>query len=231
MRQRLALQPGRGRVQPGRARLYGVLMLAVLPASQVFAAECASGLGRGWPPALGNYGQAVETLFDGKAQPALSLVTLPKSGVESSVALLPGIQEQEWTLRYSRADKRVYNWNNSARGGGLELRVAQQPDQYQVSVPAALAQRLLRNWQAALDAAVPADRKAAALEGEVLSFQVDGQRFSGPRPDCGSGKLMMKQVALLIEASDTKESKLDRRWKDLDESLDELQQLLAGKAG
>ena len=42
---------------------------------------------------------------------------------------------------------------------------------------------------------------------------------------------MMKQVALLIEASDTKEKKLDRRWKDLDESLDELQQLLAGKAG
>ncbi|MGE8216954.1 MAG: hypothetical protein ACN6RD_12220 [Stenotrophomonas maltophilia] len=207
------------------------LMLAVLPASQAVAAECASGLGRGWPPAVGNYGQAVETLFEGKAQPALSLVTLPKSGVETGVALLPGTQEQEWTLRYSRADKRVYNWNNSSRAGGLELRVDQTPDQYQVSIPAALAQRLLRSWQAALDAAVPAERKATVLEGEVLSFQVDGQRFSGPRPDCGAGKLMMKQVALLIEASDTKEKKLDRRWQDLDESLDELQQLLAGKAG
>ncbi|MGV6492354.1 hypothetical protein ACTUVK_002203 [Stenotrophomonas rhizophila] len=214
-----------------RHGLAWALMLAVLPVSQAGAAECASGLGRGWPPAVGNYGQAVETLFEGKAQPALSLVTLPKSGVETGVALLPGTQEQEWTLRYSRADKRVYNWSSNARGGGLELRVAQEPDQYQVSIPAALAQRLLRSWQAALDAAVPADRKAAALDGEVLSFQVDGQRFSGPRPECGSGKLMMKQVALLIEASDTKEKKLDRRWKDLDESLDELQQLLAGKAG
>lgn len=107
----------------------------------------------------------------------------------------------------------------------------QEPDQYQVSIPAALAQRLVRSWQAALDAAVPADRKAAVLDGEVLSFQVGGQRFSGPRPECGTGKLMMKQVALLIEASDTKEKKLDRRWKDLDESLDELQQLLAGTAG
>lgn len=214
-----------------RQRLAVMLMLAVLPASQAGAAECASGLGRGWPPAVGNYGQAVETLFEGKAQPALSLVTLPKSGVETGVALLPGTQEQEWTLRFSRADKRVYNWNNSARGGGLELRVDQSPDQYQVSIPAALAQRLLHSWQAALDAAVPVDRKAAVLDGEVLSFQVDGQRYSGPRPECGSGKLMMKQVALLIEASDTKEKKLDRRWKDLDESLDELQQLLAGKAG
>lgn len=218
-------------MQPGRARLYALLLLAVLPAAPALAADCSSGLGRGWPPAVGNYGQAVETLFEGKAQPALSLVTLPKSGVETGVALLPGTQEQEWTLRYSRADKRVYNWNNSARQGGLELRVDQAPDQYQVSIPAALAQRLLRSWQAALDAAVPVERKAAALEGEVLSFQVNGQRFSGPRPECGAGKLMMKQVALLIEASDTKEKKLDRRWKDLDESLDELQQLLAGTAG
>lgn len=225
------MKPGRAAMKPGRARLYVALVLGMVPAAQALAADCSSGLGRGWPPAVGNYGQAVETLFEGKAQPALSLVTLPKSGVETGVALLRGTQEQEWTLRYSRADKRVYSWNNSARQGGLELRVDQEPDQYQVSIPAALAQRLVRSWQAALDAAVPADRKAAVLEGEVLSFQVDGQRFSGPRPECGTGKLMMKQVALLIESSDTKEKKLDRRWKDLDESLDELQQLLAGTAG
>ncbi len=231
MRQGLALQPGSALVRPGSARLCAVLLLALLPVSQAGAAECASGLGRGWPPAVGNYGQAVETLFEGKAQPALSLVTLPTSGVETGVALLPGTQEQEWTLRYSRADKRVYNWNNGARQGGVELRVDQQPDQYQVSIPAALAQRLLRSWQAALQAQVPADRKAPVLDGEVLSFLVDGQRYSGTRPECGAGRLMMKQVALLIDASDTKEKKLDRRWQDLDESLDELQQLLAGKAG
>ncbi|WP_411852240.1 hypothetical protein ACLB90_06985 [Stenotrophomonas sp. LGBM10] len=206
-------------------------LLALLPVAQAGAAGCSTDLGRGWPPAVGNYGQAVETLFDGKAQPALSLVTLPKSGVETGVALLPGTDEQEWTLRYSRADKRVYNWNNSARQGGLELRVDQEPDQYQVRIPAALAQRLVRSWKAALDAGVPADRKAPVLDGEVLSFTVDGERYSGTRPECGAGRMIMKQVALLIEASDTKEKKLDRRWQDLDESLDELQQLLGGNAG
>lgn len=209
--------------------LAGLLM--ALPVAQAGARDCASDLGHGWPPAVGNYGEAVETLFDGKARPALSLVTLPKSGVETGVALLPGTSEEEWTLRYSRADKRVYSWNSGTTRGGVELRLDQAPDQYQVGIPAKLAQRLLRSWQAALAADVPDDRKAPVLDGEVLSFTVDGQRYSGTRPECGAGRLMMKQVALLIEASDTKEKKLDRRWKDLDESLDELQQLLGGKAG
>ena len=215
-----------------RQRLAGVaVILAAVVVAPGASAACTTDIGRGWPPAVGNYGQAVETLFNGNAQPALALTILPKGGVETGVALLPGSQDQAWTLRYSEADKRVYNWNNSARGGGVELRVDQEPDQYQVSIPSALAQRLVRSWRAALDSGVPADRKAPITDGEVLSFQVDGQRYSGPRWECGAGKLMMKQVALLIEASDTKEKKLDRRWQDLDESLDELQQLLAGKAG
>ena len=214
-----------------RQRAPLTLALLAMSAMPSAWAACTTDLGHGWPPAVGNYGEAVETLFEGKAQPMLSLVTLPKSGVETGVALLPGTQEQEWTLRYSKADKRVYNWNNNARSGGLELRVDQEPDQYQVSIPAALAQRLVRSWRAALDSAVPAERKAPVSEGEVLSFQVDGERYSGSRWECGAGKLMMKQVALLIEASDTKEKKLDRRWQDLDESLDELQELLAGNAG
>jgi hypothetical protein len=215
-----------------RQRLAGVaVILAALVVAPGASAACTTDIGRGWPPAVGNYGQAVETLFDGKAQPALALTILPKGGVETGVALLPGSQDQAWTLRYSEADKRVYNWNNSARGGGVELRVDQEPDQYQVAIPAALAQRLLRSWQAALDSGVPAGRKAPVTDGEVLSFQVAGERYSGPRWECGAGRLMMNQVALLIEASDTKEKKLDRRWQDLDESLDELQQLLAGNAG
>jgi hypothetical protein len=207
------------------------VVLAALVVAPGASAACTTALGHGWPPAVGNYGTAVETLFEGKATPALSLVVLPTGGVESGVALLPGTQDGEWTLRYSKADKRVYNWNNSARGGGLELRVDQEPDQYQVAIPAELAQRLVRSWRAALDSGVPGERKAPVGDGEVLSFRVDGERYSGPRWECGAGKLMMKQVALLIEASDTKEKKLDRRWKDLDESLDELQQLLDGKAG
>lgn len=215
-----------------RQRLAGIAVaLAALVVAPGAYAACTTDLGHGWPPAVGNYGQAVETLFDGKVQPSLALTILPKGGVETGVSLLPGTQDQAWTLRYSKADKRVYNWNNSARGGGVELRVDQEPDQYQVAIPAALAQRLLRSWQAALVSGVPAGRKAPVTDGEVLSFQVAGERYSGPRWECGAGKLMMKQVALLIEASDTKEKKLDRRWQDLDESLDELQQLLAGNAG
>ena len=144
--------------QRGRAPLYGLAMaLAFVPAAH---AACTTELGHGWPPAVGNYGQAVETLFVGKAQPMLSLVTLPKGGVETGVALLPGTQDQVWTLRFSKADKRVYTWNNSARGGGVELRVDQEPDQYQVAIPAALAQRLVRSWRSALDSGVPAERKA-----------------------------------------------------------------------
>jgi len=226
-----AVVPGAARqrfVQQGTALLYAAVVLAAAPAAH---AACTTDLGHGWPPAVGNYGQAVETLFHGKAQPRLALTLLPKGGVETAVALLPGTREGEWSLRYSQADKRVYNWNNSARGGGLELRVDQEPDQYQVAIPAALAQRLARSWRQALDSGVPADRKAPVTDGEVLSFQVDGERYSGPRWECGAGKLMMKQVALLIEASDTKEKKLDRRWQDLDESLDELQELLGRKAG
>ncbi len=231
MRQGRAVVPGSARqrfVQQGRALLYAAVLLAAAPAAH---AACTTDLGHGWPPAVGNYGQAVETLFAGKAPPTLALTVLPKGGVETGVALLPGTRDGEWTLRYSQADKRVYNWNNSARGSGVELRVDQEPDQYEVAIPAALVQRLVRNWRAALDSGVPAGRKAPVTDGEVLSFQVDGERYSGPRWECGAGKLMMKQVALLIEASDTKEKKLDRRWQDLDESLDELQQLLAGNAG
>lgn len=217
-------------MQPGRARLFAaaLLAIAVVPGA---SAACTTDIGHGWPPAVGNYGQAVETLFNGKVQPSLALTILPKGGVETGVAVLPGARDGEWILRYSEADKRVHTWNNSVRGGGVELRVDQEPDQDQVAIPAALVKRLVRSWRQALDSGVPAGRKAPLTEGEVLSFQVDGERYSGPRWECGAGRLVMKQVALLIEASDTKEKKLDRRWQDLDESLDELQELLGGKAG
>lgn len=69
------------------------------------------------------------------------------------------------------------------------------------------------------------------LDDNVRSSTVEGQRYSGTGLACGAGRRMMKQVALPIQASDTREKKLDRRWKDLDESLEELQQLLGGKAG
>ncbi|MCW4471708.1 hypothetical protein OK345_04200 [Xanthomonas sp. H13-6] len=213
-------------------RAAAMAVLLALPAAQAWAARtCSTDLGQGWPPAVGNYGEAVERLFDGARTPMLSLVVLPPRGVESGVSLTPAGDGQDWILRSSVADKRVYNWNSNSRGGGLELRVDQSPKQDEVPMPAALAQRLVRTWQAALEGEVPADVRAPVLEGEVLSFQVDGARYSGSRPGCGAGKLMLEQVSLLVTASDTKEKKRDRRWSDLEASLDELQQLLTGAAG
>ncbi|MGV8961079.1 MAG: hypothetical protein ACOH1V_11965 [Stenotrophomonas sp.] len=208
------------------------LLLLALPAAPAWAArECTVGLGQGWPPAVANYGEAVERLFDGAQPPMLSLVVLPVRGAESGVSLTTNAAGTQWTVRYSVADKRVYNWNSGSSKGGLELRVDQVPQRDEVDMPAALAQRLVRTWQAAFEQDVPPTQKAPVLEGEVLSFQVDGKRYSGARPDCGAGKLMLEQVALLTSATFTKEKKRDRRWNDLEESLDKLQELLAGTAG
>jgi hypothetical protein len=129
------------------------------------------------------------------------------------------------------ADKRVHSTSSGASKFGVQLRVDQEPEQREVAMPAALAQRLLRTWQAALENEVSADTRAPVLDGEVVSFQVDGKRYSGSRPTCGAGKLMLEQAALLVTASDTKEKKRDRRWSDLEASLDELQELLTGTAG
>ncbi len=207
-------------------------LLLLVPASQAFAARsCTTDLGQGWPPAVGNYGEAVERLFDGDHAPMLSLVVLPARGVESGISLAPVANGQDWLLRSSVADKRVYSTSSGASKFGVQLRVDQEPEQREVAMPAALAQRLLRTWQAALENEVPADTRAPVLDGEVVSFQIDGKRYSGSRPTCGAGGLMLEQAALLVTASDTKEKKRDRRWSDLEASLDELQELLTGTAG
>ncbi|RBE91777.1 hypothetical protein BRN10_03015, partial [Xanthomonas oryzae pv. oryzae] len=59
----------------------------------------------------------------------------------------------------------------------------------------------------------------------------DGVRYSGARPSCGGGALLLQQAALLIEASEGNEKKRDKRWTQIESSLDELQQTLAGTAG
>ncbi|MBL9198280.1 hypothetical protein [Xanthomonas fragariae] len=51
------------------------------------------------------------------------------------------------------------------------------------------------------------------------------------RPSCGGGELLLQQDALLIEGSEGKENKRDKRWTQIESSLDELQQTLAGTAG
>lgn len=209
-------------------------LLAVLAASAPVAAlawgSCDTNLGRGWPPAVGNYGGAVEQLFDGKTQPALSLVVLPSRGVESGIALMPA-DGGDWTLRFSRAQERVYSWVDGGSRGGVQLRTEQQPEAYEIPIPALLANRLVSAWGSALGQLSPVGRDAPVLDGEVLSFVVNGVRYSGTRPSCGAGELMMRQLALLIEASEGKEKKREKRWNEIEASLDELQQTLAGDAG
>ncbi len=206
-------------------------LAAAVPTSALAWGSCTVDLGRGWPPAMGNYGEAVEKLFDGEKVPALSLVTLPARGVETGVALYPGIDGGDWTLRYSRADERVYNWVVSGGRSGVELRTEQVPESFEIPIPATLANRLLSGWNTALDQMSPPERAAPVMEGEVLSFVVNGVRYSGTRPTCGAGELMLEQAALLIEASEGKEKKRERRWNEIESSLEELQQTLAGNAG
>ncbi len=201
------------------------------PLSALAWGSCNIDLGRGWPPAVGNYGEAVEKLFDGQDVPALSLVTLPARGVETGVALYPGTDGGDWTLRYSRADERVYNWVVSGDRSGVELRTEQVPESFEIPIPATLANRLLSGWGTALDQMSPPDHAAPVMEGEVMSFVVNGVRYSGARPTCGAGELMLEQAALLIEASEGKEKKRERRWNEIESSLDELRQTLAGTAG
>ena len=213
----------------------GLLLAAALVAAAPLPAlawgSCSVNLGRGWPPAVGNYGGAVEKLFDGQTTPAVSLLTLPARGVESGMALVPGAEGADWTLRYSRAEERVYNRVENGQRSGVELRTAQTPERYEIPIPAALGKRLLTTWNAALGQMSPEGRNAPVLEGEVLSFVVNGVRYSGTRPTCGAGELMLQQAALLIEASEGKEKKREKRWNEIESSLDELQQTLAGNAG
>ncbi|QEO95804.1 hypothetical protein [Xanthomonas oryzae] len=214
-----------------RAALLTIAMLGVLPWTTAVARECESTLGRGWTPAVGNDGAAVTTLLDGSTQPALSLLTLPTRGVERAVSLVPGKDGADWTLRHSRADERVYNWVSQTDRGSVQFRTEQTPETVEIPIPAALAKRLVSNWTNTLTQLAPIGRAAPVSEGEVLSFQVDGVRYSGARPSCGAGALLLQQAALLIEASEGNEKKRDKRWTQIESSLDELQQTLAGTAG
>lgn len=188
--------------------------------------ECRLDLGRGWPPATASYGSAVERLFAADARPALTLTRLPTYGAESGLLLIPAEGEGDWTLRYSQADQRVSNWS----GGSLQLRIDQQPDVAEVPMPAALARRVVAEWRAALAALVPQETAASFHEADTSLFVVDGLRVSGIEPGCGPAALMMEQAELLIEAVDEGEKKRMRRWVELEQSLDQLKQSLAGTA-
>lgn len=151
-----------------RAALLTIAALGVLPWTTAAARECESTLGRGWPPAVGNYGTAVTTLLDGGTKPALSLLTLPTRGVESAVSLVPGKEGADWTLRHSRADERVYSWVSQTDRGSVQFRTEQTPETVEIPIPAALAKRLVSNWTNTLTQLAPNGRTAPVSEGEVL---------------------------------------------------------------
>lgn len=205
--------------------------LVAVPAARADEA-CKLDLGRGWPPATENYGSAVEQLLFAGTRPVLSLTRLPARSAESGLQLIAGEGEGDWTLRYTEADERVEVWS----GGRRELRVEQQPEIVQVPMPAALARRVVTDWQRVLASQVPMERIAEFHEGEVLLFVVDDAaagplRISGPQPGCGPAATLMEQVGLMIEATDDSDEKRFKRWRELEQSLDQLEQTLAGATG
>jgi hypothetical protein len=56
---------------------------------------------------------------------------------------------------------------------------------------------------------------------------VGDQRLTGLEPTCGPARMLVRQSLLLIEASDTKEKNRGKRWRDLAQSLDKLDEQLA----
>jgi hypothetical protein len=207
----------------------GVLVAHALamPSARAEDEACRVDLGRGWPPATENYGSAVEQLFTAGTRPSLTLTRLPKRSIETAVQLVAGEGEGDWTLRHVVADERVEIWT----GGRRELRVDQQPEIAAVPMPATLARRVMADWQRALGAQVPEDRAAEFHDDEVLLFVVDGMRVSGLQPACGPVVQMLEQAGLMIEATDDSDEKRFKRWRKLEQSLDQLEQSLAGGNG
>ena len=209
-----------------------LILTAALLASPLASAQknsCANTLGRGWPLAGQNWGAAVEQLFSaGLAEPpALSLTRLPEKANESGVMLIPsaaGIAAgDDWTLRYVESDKRVRYW----QGNNLVLRVEQEPEINDVPIPAAVATELLDVWYRALSVASPVGAPAMFDDTEAWTFAIGSLRASGPPPRCGAFAKMREQVELLIEASDERAAKRERRWEQLQTSIDELSAMLA----
>lgn len=209
-----------------RCASFGLALILAAPLAQA-ADVCTFALGRGWPPATENHGSAVEQLLAAKAAPRLSLTYLPQRGVESGLMLIAGEGEGDWTVRHAVPNERVQSWSSSRSGGALQLRVEQEVDKEEAPIPLELAVRVVSAWKRALMTMAPDDKAAEFHDKDQLLFLVDGIRVSGLRPDCGVGETLMKQAGLMTEAANESESKRERRWRALGESLDELDAQLA----
>lgn len=207
--------------------------VALATAPLAFAQDpCAAGLGRGWPPATEAHGAAVETLLGGDAAPALRIAFLPRRGEERVLALLPGADGADWTLRYAVAEERVLFERSTAGGFTRELRTAQAPEAVEVPVPADVGRRIVDAWTRTLGALVPSDRAAAYHDADIvlLTLAADGaepQRLGGRVPGCGAGEVLWEQVELLIEATDDGDERRLRRWEQIDENIAAVERRLA----
>ena len=202
--------------------------LAVAPLAH--ADECVVDLGRGWPPGAQNHGEAAERLLFGGRQPVLSLTWLPVRGEERSLQLVPA-ESGDWTLRYSLADERVLQWATVRNGVEQRLMLEQTPEVLEAPIPAAVGQRLVADWGRVLATVAPASRAASFHEGDLWLLQVEGMRISGLAPGCGPAERLHEQIGLLIEAVDEKASKREKRWAQVQESLDTMREELASTAG
>ena len=120
-------------VAPRRALL--TLVLAALAGPALAASQCLPVVGEGWPPAVGNYGQAATSLLGGQAEDGLSLLVLPARGVESQVLLRRDAANGQWMVLAGMADKRIYNWSTAAGRGGVNLQLDQEPEFAQAPLP------------------------------------------------------------------------------------------------
>lgn len=202
--------------------------LAVAPLAQ--ADECVVDLGRGWPPGAQNHGEAAEQLLFGGREPILSLTWLPLRGEERSLQLVPAASG-DWTLRYSLADERVLQWSAVRNGFEQRMMLEQTPEVLEAPIPAAVGQRLVADWGRVLATVAPASKAAAFHEDDLWLLQVEGMRISGLAPGCGPAERLHEQIGLLIEAVDEKASKREKRWVQIQESLDTMREELASTAG
>jgi hypothetical protein len=206
--------------------LLAAAMLVVTASPALADSQCPTVVGQGWPPAVGNYGQAASTLLGGQAEDALSLLVLPARGKESQVLVRQ--EDGRWTVSAGVVDERIYNWNNSGSRVGLHLQLEQTPEFAQAPLPEALAKRLVGVWAQALS--LPEVAESAPLtEGEVLSFTVNGQRFSGQRAACGQLEALLDQAAMLVELAHSKDKKYEKRYRDIERALDKMHDRFYGE--
>jgi len=211
---------------PKRALLTALLVALTAPA--LAASQCGPVVGEGWPPAVGNYGQAASQLLGGQAEDELSLLVLPARGEESQVLLRRDVTSGEWTVLAGMAEKRIYSWNSGASRAGVNLRLEQSPSFAQAPVPDALAQRLMGVWAQALSTSEVAAR-APVTEGEVVSFTLNGERYSGLRPGCGQLEALLEQAALLTELAHSKDKKYEKRYEAIARALDKMHNRFYGE--